>query len=527
MYIIYKYMNNFFIGGKIEKKWEAFSHNGVLFPDEYIPHNIPLKYNNQLIKLTPLQEEYAMLYAKYINTDYVKIKLFNKNFWNDWSKILGKDHIITSLDGIDFTEYYNILQKQKEQKKQTEKQNEDKYKYAIVNGKQQLVGNYKIEPPGLFLGRGDNPKIGMVKKRIQPEDIIINIDDKSPIPQIKDHKWKEVIHDNNVEWLASWKDEITGKIKYVWLGCNSEFQALSDMSKFELARKLKKSYSKIMKDNEINLSSDNIKTKQIATALYFIDKFALRVGNEKCSDEADTVGVTSLRVEHMNINNNKVILDFLGKDSVRYYNELDVDNKILENLKFFILNKNKDDQIFDKISSNDINTYLQTFMKNLTARVFRTYNASILFQKELHKIINKFPIDTPIQILLDEYNKANIHVAKLLNHQKNVSKNYKIQVEKINEKLKSIKKKLSIAKKTNNQEKINKLIDKLKLLKNKIELKQELKNLALGTSKINYIDPRITIAFMKVYNIPIDKLMSKNLQQKFSWAQDVDKYFKF
>src|SRR3989344_677104 len=474
MYIIYKYMNNFFIGGKIEKKWEAFSHNGVLFPDEYIPHNIPLKYNNQLIKLTPLQEEYAMLYAKYINTDYVKIKLFNKNFWNDWSKILGKDHIITSLDGIDFTEYYNILQKQKEQKKQTEKQNEDKYKYAIVNGKQQLVGNYKIEPPGLFLGRGDNPKIGMVKKRIQPEDIIINIDDKSPIPQIKDHKWKEV-----------------------------------------------------MKDNEINLSSDNIKTKQIATALYFIDKFALRVGNEKCSDEADTVGVTSLRVEHMNINNNKVILDFLGKDSVRYYNELDVDNKILENLKFFILNKNKDDQIFDKISSNDINTYLQTFMKNLTARVFRTYNASILFQKELHKIINKFPIDTPIQILLDEYNKANIHVAKLLNHQKNVSKNYKIQVEKINEKLKSIKKKLSIAKKTNNQEKINKLIDKLKLLKNKIELKQELKNLALGTSKINYIDPRITIAFMKVYNIPIDKLMSKNLQQKFSWAQDVDKYFKF
>ena len=29
------------------------------------------------------------------------------------------------------------------------------------------------------------------------------------------------------------------------------------------------------------MSSDNIKDKQIATALYFIDNFALRVGNEK------------------------------------------------------------------------------------------------------------------------------------------------------------------------------------------------------------------------------------------------------
>ena len=37
-----------------------------------------------------------------------------------------------------------------------------------------------------------------------------------------------------------------------------------------------------------------------SVALYFIDKLALRAGNEKDTDEsADTVGCCSLRVEHM------------------------------------------------------------------------------------------------------------------------------------------------------------------------------------------------------------------------------------
>jgi DNA topoisomerase-1 len=78
-----------------------------------------------------------------------------------------------------------------------------------------------------------------------------------------------------------------------------------------------------------------------------IDKLALRVGNEKDEDEADTVGCCSLRVEHIVINDeNKVlhyssinkiqiVFDFLGKDSMRYYNEVKVDPKVWENMKIF------------------------------------------------------------------------------------------------------------------------------------------------------------------------------------------------
>lgn len=67
----------------------------------------------------------------------------------------------------------------------------------------------------------------------------------------------------------------------------------------------------------------------------------------------------------------------------------------------------------------------------------------------------------------------------------------------------------------------------LKKLKAKKLLKIELKNISLGTSKINYIDPRISIAFLKKNNLPVDKIFSKTLQEKFKWAMDVDTDFVF
>jgi DNA topoisomerase-1 len=57
-----------------------------------------------------------------------------------------------------------------------------------------------------------------------------------------------------------------------------------------------------------------------------IDKLALRVGNEKGEDEADTVGCCSLRVEHLKFEeDNKITLDFLGKDSIRFNSTVEVD----------------------------------------------------------------------------------------------------------------------------------------------------------------------------------------------------------
>ena len=64
-------------------------------------------------------------------------------------------------------------------------------------------------------------------------------------------------------------------------------------------------------------------------------------------------------------------------------------------------------------------------------------------------------------------------------------------------------------------------------IKGKKDHKIELKNVSLTTSKTNYIDPRITIAFLKRHNIPMEKIFSQTLIDKFFWAIDVDKNWKF
>jgi DNA topoisomerase I len=117
---------------------------------------------------------------------------------------------------------------------------------------------------------------------------------------------------------------------------------------------------------------------------YLIDKLALRVGNEKGEDEADTVGCCSLRVENIQLTEeNRITLDFLGKDSMRYCNTVDVDPDVYKHLGRFCEGKQPRDDIFCKINSGRLNDYLKENMENLSAKVFRTYNASETLQMEL------------------------------------------------------------------------------------------------------------------------------------------------
>lgn len=51
--------------------------------------------------------------------------------------------------------------------------------------------------------------------------------------------------------------------------------------------------------------------------------------------------------------------------------------------------------------------------------------------------------------------------------------------------------------------------------------KEENKDIALGTSKLNYLDPRISVAWCKKNNVPIEKIYSKTQRDKFRWAIDM------
>ncbi len=99
-----------------------------------------------------------------------------------------------------------------------------------------------MEPPGLFRGRGEHPKMGALKRRILPEDVTINVAHDAVVPRcpIPGHSWKRVIHDPTVPWLACWLDPVGGTIEYVSLAAAASSDGRSDLAKYEKARKLKK-----------------------------------------------------------------------------------------------------------------------------------------------------------------------------------------------------------------------------------------------------------------------------------------------
>lgn len=603
--------------------WKTLSHNGPYFPPEYEPHGIKLLYEGKPINLSPPSEEVVTFYAAVVNSDIASNPTFRKNFFNDFLNVLKenepKDCIIKEYSKCDFSLITEYLEKEKERKKamtKVEKQVlkdekakiDDQYGWAILDGHKEKVGNFRIEPPGLFRGRGEHPRTGCLKKRILPEQVTLNIGKGEPIPEPPvGHKWGGIQHDNTVTWLAVYKETVNDGFKYVFLAANSSLKGKSDLSKFEKARELKKHIKTIRADYARDLKDKKMFIRQRATAMYLIDRFALRAGNEKGDDEADTVGCCSLRYEHISLEeDNKVVFDFLGKDSIRYYNEVQVASQVWKNLKLFKKSPKKEgDPLFDRLNTSLLNKHLSNYMAGLSAKVFRTYNASHTFQIELKKT----PEDGSINEKVLAYQRANRQVAILCNHQRAVPKTHDQQMGKIVDKIKgckyeiiqfrkiltkldsTIKKKRldlyeefsdldeefineyekdkkeklkdkikiklekeNIKRKEKGLDAITKLDDsalatlkgypltlntdrcikKIELYNNRISSyklqkveKDENKTTALGTSKINYIDPRISAAWCYKYDVPIEKIFNKTLRDKFQWALDVKKNWSF
>eukprot|EP00796_Vickermania_ingenoplastis_P007370 gene7370-5186_t len=439
---------NLRIAQKGEKRWSTLCHNGVLFPPEYTPHGIPILYEGKPFQMTPEEEEVATMFAVMKDFDYYRSHIFRANFFRSWRKILDKrrePHPIKRLELCDFEAIYRWSQEQREKRlnrtkeeKKADKLKQDEeaepYRWCLWDGRREQVANFRVEPPGLFRGRGQHPLQGTLKVRVRPEDITINIDSVSPIPEPPvGHKWANVIHDNTVTWLAMWRDSVGGNFKYVMLAPSSTVKGQSDMMKFEKARNLKNHIQHIQESYRKDFKSSDMHVAQRAVAMYFIDKLALRVGNEKSSDEADTVGCCSLRVEHLTLlPNNIVKFDFLGKDSIRYVNEVEVLPEVYGLLGKFMRHKKPGDDIFDRLNPTQLNDHLKSFMDGLSAKVFRTYNASVT----LDKWFKEKPVN-PKASLADKlayFNKANTEVAILCNHQKSVSKNFRAQMAQLTQK---------------------------------------------------------------------------------------------
>eukprot|EP01099_Mayorella_cantabrigiensis_P003862 TRINITY_DN2901_c0_g1_i1.p1 TRINITY_DN2901_c0_g1~~TRINITY_DN2901_c0_g1_i1.p1 ORF type:complete len:354 (+),score=80.30 TRINITY_DN2901_c0_g1_i1:1787-2848(+) len=219
------------------------------------------------------------------------------------------------------------------------------------------------------------------------------------------------------------------------------------MKKFEVARGLHKVIDRIRSVYHKQMSGGEPREKQLAVALYFIDKLALRVGNEKDEETADTVGCCSLRIEHITLKQPDIVeFDFLGKDSMRYQNSVSVLPVVYKCVKSFMKGKKPSEDLFDLINAPALNDHLKKEMPGLTAKVFRTYNASYTLEKELKNMPPNFEGKSVEEKLLF-YNRCNREVAILCNHQRSLPKKHNEQMGKIDEKLTELKKELELLKK--------------------------------------------------------------------------------
>jgi len=552
-------------------KWKTLQHNGILFPPDFESKGIKIKIRGENVPLNLLQEEMVYQWSKKkdapkpgVIEKYIEDPTFQKNFVSDFSKAFNGKFKNLQYADIDFSIPYKLVDKEKEEKelltkedkkalaikrKEIREEMKTKYGKAIIDGKEVEVGNYMAEPPGIFMGRGDHPMRGRYKPRAIDKDVTLNLGKEAKIPK---GNWGKIVHDRDSMWIASWMDILTQKRKYVWLADTAGIKQERDQAKYDKARNLSKEIESVKTQIVKDMQNKEQKTKRIATACYLIYRTAMRVGDEKDPDEADTVGATTLRKEHVKLTENEIQFDFLGKDSVRWKETIPAeghDKQFKDNLKESTSNKKDREGIFDGITSRHVNAYYSTIVKGLSAKVFRTYLASSVVSKYLRDHDN---IKSESDMKKMFHGKlANLNAAIMCNHKRTIPKNFELSLQKKKDTLKNVgktkpweksevllKKAQSKTVKTEKQmkeknERIKKIktvirkskgkhTERIEKLELQINLTEKTRDYNLGTSLRNYIDPRIFKTWTDEVGAEWEKLYTSALQKKFLWVKNIN-----
>jgi DNA topoisomerase-1 len=505
--------------------WKDLKHNGVAFPPPYEPRGLSIRIRGNEIKLPPEAEELAYAWGKKRTTPYIQDPIFQENFLSDFLKLLPANYSNAKYSDIDFAPVYEYQTKEElqrqdphfkrkiaAQRKELRLALKEKFGFAEIDGVKTEVANWMVEPPSLFMGRGSHPMRGRWKPRIYSEDVVLNLSENVPTPQ---GSWKEVAHDHESIWIAYWVDKLSNLRKYVWPSDISNVRQERDKLKYDAARKLQRRLPDVRQFIDKNLRSPDLKTRKLATVCYLIDHLAMRVGDEKDEDEADTVGASTLRVEHMKFLQNGIEFDFLGKDSVRWEKILKLDgtnSPIRTNLHEFIQGKKPEDLVFDGITSQHVNRFLNKAMRGLTAKVFRTHHATETVQGYLRKH-NGFKAEESPFVKLYHARIGNLEAAIRCNHKRTPPKTWEGSLLKKQQRLDELGKKEV---KTEKQK--TRLEERIKKLKLDVDLQKRTRDYNLNTSLRNYIDPRVYKSWAGKADYEWERIYPKTLQRKFLWA---------
>lgn len=83
------------------------------------------------------------------------------------------------------------------------------------------------------------------------------------------------------------------------------------------------------------------------------------------------------------------------------------------------------------MQTSQLNAHLSSYMRGLTAKVFRTYNASYTMSKLLQDMKSRGSVAENVK----GYNDANREVAILCNHKRTIPTSHAGQMEKMSDKV--------------------------------------------------------------------------------------------
>lgn len=387
-------------------------HDGVVFP-KYIYQRIPFSYENKKIELGVYGELYVLLFLKH--KDKHSDKTFVSNFLRSLSSYVGVS--LSRLESCSFTHFARASVNR------TKRQGND----TVTVGKKTYTYNPHIEPPSIFIGRGNHPRRGTIKPPLLESDVTLN-------------------HSNTNPWVAKYKDTLTKEQKYIMIQGVQD-----DREKFDTARKLYHALGLLRRRNSKNLTSSNTNVQQCATCVAIIDATCMRAGVEKGSDTAETVGCCSLRRKHVTFDDatRSIQFTFLGKDSIPW-NVCVKHPLVYANIKRRMKGRTND-RLFS-VQPAHVNAYIQSIVPGVSLKCFRTCHASGIMWNGLKDAST-----------MDAFNRTNVDVARTLCHVRGDS-------------------------------------------------------VSCTTSKMNYIDPRIVVSWCKKHHVPIEKVYSAQLKEKYAWA---------
>lgn len=551
---------------------KSLTHNGVLIPKPFESKGFD---NINGVKISLLAEEMLWKYAPYAINRFKDDSIFIDNVWIDLKPQLPKE-----LQDKKFPNYFmdtlvkmNVVSKLLKLKKQendklnkkeiesNKAETKNKYGYCVKDGKKTEISNFMVEGSRWFVSRGNLR--GRWVSSVQAEDVEINSSENIPCTQ-EGHSWKRIKF-CDTDYIASYKINVGfGKVyidKFVWISATSKNKQKDNERKYEKARKLLLKIDdiekKVLKDVKLK---DKLK-RENALITYIVLTYGIRIGNDLGEDnfrDKNVRGASTLRAENIILEgNNKMHLEFIGKDSIPYCETKEIDKIVYDAFIELIKNKKPSDKIYDLATSSTVNAYLKSiYHGDITIKSFRTAKGSGLLANEIQKREWKNLTDKEFKNNLME---CCLQTSLLLNHHKTVTEE---QIEKANKSaenkiesaknaLKKIKesaeKKLAKLKKDKKdfkdclegkllEEKLNEIKFKEKELKEKIsnaekkyedilkevEFKIFSQSINLSTSLNNYSQPKLLISLCKYANKNPNIIYSKAQLKKFEWAMNVD-----